>query len=124
MGRTGILTPVAELKPVHVSGSTVARATLHNEDEVARKDIREGDYVLVEKGGDVIPKIASVVKEKRPHHTHPWKMPSHCPVCGTPVERSDKEVAIRCPNEMGALHKALAEFCISSVNRDGYRTFG
>lgn len=101
VGRTGILTPVAELEPVHVSGSTVARATLHNEDEVARKDIREGDYVLVEKGGDVIPKIASVVMQKRPAHTHPWKMPSHCPVCGTPVERSEKEVAVRCPNQMG-----------------------
>ncbi len=98
VGRTGILTPVAELEPVFLAGSTISRATLHNEREVARKDIREGDYVVIAKGGDVIPQVIEVDKKRRPSHTHPWKMPSHCPVCATPVVRLEKEVAVRCPN--------------------------
>lgn len=98
VGRTGILTPVAELEPVFVAGSTIARATLHNEDEVRRKDIRIGDTVTIEKGGDVIPKVVSVDLSKRPAHTHPWKMPTHCPNCGTEVVKEPGEVALRCPN--------------------------
>lgn len=99
VGRTGILTPVAELEPVFLSGSTIARATLHNEEEIQRKDIRIGDIVTIEKGGDVIPKVVSVDTSKRLSHTHPWLMPTICPSCGSPVLRVSGEVAVRCPNE-------------------------
>jgi DNA ligase (NAD+) len=98
VGRTGTITPVAELAPVFLAGSTISRATLHNEEEIRRKDIREGDTVLIEKGGDVIPKIASVVTAKRPPGSKPFEMPSDCPVCGSPVSRSEEEVAVRCEN--------------------------
>jgi DNA ligase (NAD+) len=98
VGRTGKLTPVALLDPVLLAGSTVARATLHNEEEVARKDVREGDLVVIEKGGDVIPKVVRVVEDKRPPATQPWKAPSRCPVCGTPAVKAEGEVDRRCPN--------------------------
>ncbi len=98
LGRTGVLTPVAELKPVCVAGSTIARATLHNQEEVERKDIRIGDWVIIEKGGDVIPKIVSVDHKRRSKDSHPWKMPRYCPSCGTSVVHSKEEVAVRCPN--------------------------
>jgi DNA ligase (NAD+) len=98
VGRSGVLTPVAELTPISLAGSTISRATLHNEDEVARKDIRVGDFVLIEKGGDVIPKVVSVELKKRPNVAKPWHMPHKCPVCGTPVIRVEGEVAVRCPN--------------------------
>lgn len=99
VGRTGVLTPVAELEPVFVAGSTISRATLHNEDEVKRKDIRVGDAVFIEKGGDVIPKVVEVNLAKRPPNTHPWKMPTHCPACGSALVKSEEEVAVRCPNQ-------------------------
>lgn len=98
VGRTGVLTPVAELEPVFLAGSTIARATLHNEDEIQRKDIRIHDTVTIEKGGDVIPKVVEVDFSKRPADSYQWKMPDHCPNCGTPVERVEGEVAVRCPN--------------------------
>jgi len=98
VGRTGVLTPVAELRAVFLAGSTIARATLHNEEEVERKDIRVGDHVVIEKGGDVIPKVSFVLTEKRTGKELPWKMPSHCPACASPVERLAGEVAVRCPN--------------------------
>ncbi len=98
IGRTGIATPVAELEPVVVGGSTVRRATLHNLDEIRRKDIREGDTVIVEKGGDVIPKVAAVVLERRPRRSRPWEFPAECPVCGTALVRDEEEVAYRCVN--------------------------
>jgi DNA ligase (NAD+) len=98
VGRTGKLTPVAHLVPVFVAGSTVSRATLHNEEEVARKDVRTGDTVLIEKGGDVIPKIVQVVLAKRPGGTTPWTPPKHCPVCGTEVVKPEGEVDRRCIN--------------------------
>lgn len=107
VGRTGVLTPVAELEPVFVAGSTIARATLHNEDEVKRKDIRVGDCVFIEKGGDVIPKVVEVNRAKRPAGTHAWKMPTHCPACKTPVQRSEEEVALRCPNRTGCPAQGL-----------------
>jgi DNA ligase (NAD+) len=107
VGRTGVLTPVAELEPVLVAGSTISRATLHNEDEVARKDIRVGDYVFIEKGGDVIPKVVQVNVAKRPHHARPWKMPEHCPVCGSKVVKDLSEVAKRCPNKTGCSAQGL-----------------
>ena len=98
VGRTGRLTPVAALEPVEVSGSTVARATLHNEDEVARKDVRVGDTVFIEKGGDVIPKVVAVIPGLRPSGTAPWEPPSRCPACGEPVVKDPDEVARRCVN--------------------------
>lgn len=98
VGRTGILTPVAELEPTFLAGSTISRATLHNEEEIQRKDIRVGDTVLIEKGGDVIPKVVSVDLTKRPVNSIPWKMPTQCPACGTTVVKVEEEVAVRCPN--------------------------
>ena len=98
VGRTGAITPVAEFDPVHIGGSTVRRATLHNYDEVARKDIRVGDTVFVEKGGDVIPKVTGVVMEERPSKSRPLAIPHACPICGEPVHRFESEVAIRCSN--------------------------
>jgi DNA ligase (NAD+) len=99
VGRTGTITPVADLEPVWVAGSTVSRSTLHNYEEVARKDVRVGDTVLVEKGGDVIPKVTGVVEELRPPGTRPIVPPDHCPVCSEPVHRFEGEVAIRCANQ-------------------------
>ena len=96
VGRTGALTPVAELEPVTVAGSVVARATLHNEDEVRRKDVRVGDTVIVHKAGDVIPEIVGPVLSLRPADAQPWEMPTTCPSCGSPVVRDEVEVVIRC----------------------------
>ena len=98
VGRTGVLTPVAELDPVILSGSTIARATLHNQDEVARKDIRVGDTVLIEKGGDVIPKVVQVDFSKRSGEAKAWTMPKHCPICKEAVIHKEGEAAVRCPN--------------------------
>ena len=96
VGRTGKLTPVAELDPVRVAGSTVARATLHNEDEVRRKDVRVGDTVIVRKAGDVIPEILGPVLSLRPADAQPWEMPRVCPSCQSPVVREEGEVDYRC----------------------------
>jgi len=98
VGRTGALTPVADLDPVKLAGSTVSRATLHNADEVARLDVRVGDLVWVAKGGDVIPKVVAVDPDGRPPGTTPFRMPERCPACGTPAVREPGEVVIRCPN--------------------------
>lgn len=98
VGRTGVLTPVAELEPVLLAGTTVARATLHNQDEIARKDIRVGDFVLVEKAGEVIPAVIEVNLKRRPHGCVAYKMPDKCPVCGTATIQLEDEVATRCPN--------------------------
>ena len=98
VGRTGVLTPVAELEPVLLAGSTVARATLHNRDEIARKDIRVGDYVYVEKAGEVIPAVVGVNAARRAPECVPYTFPSRCPSCGTAVVQAEGEVALRCPN--------------------------
>ena len=98
VGRSGVLTPVAELEPVFLAGSTIARATLHNQDEVTRKDIRVGDTVVIEKGGDVIPKVVRVDFKMRPKETHAWHMPKHCPICKAEVVHQEGEAAFRCPN--------------------------
>ncbi len=98
VGRTGALTPVAELEPVFVSGSTVARATLHNEEEVARKDIRIGDWVFVEKAGEVIPAVVGVDTEARTGDEQPFVMPTRCPSCGSEVFRDPELTAVRCIN--------------------------
>ncbi|MBN2169612.1 MAG: NAD-dependent DNA ligase LigA [Actinobacteria bacterium] len=98
VGRTGALTPVAVLEPVKVAGSTVSHATLHNEDEVKRKDVRIGDMVLIHKAGDVIPEIVKVIKGDRKGDEKPFEMPDHCPVCGSLAERLEGEAATRCTN--------------------------
>jgi DNA ligase (NAD+) len=98
VGRIGTITPVAELEPVFLAGSTISRATLHNADEIKRKEIREGDYVKIEKGGDVIPKIVEVVPEKRSKDSKPFRMPGKCPVCGTELERPEGEANYFCIN--------------------------
>jgi len=98
VGRTGVLTPVADLEPVTVAGSTVSRATLHNEDDIQRKDIRIGDTVWIEKAGEVIPAVVEVNKAARSGKEKAFKMPGRCPVCGGPVTRPEGEVAVRCEN--------------------------
>ncbi|MBS0622761.1 MAG: NAD-dependent DNA ligase LigA [Verrucomicrobia bacterium] len=112
VGRTGVLTPVAELEPTELAGSTISRATLHNAEEIARKDIRPGDTVIIEKGGDVIPKVTSVCLDQRPLGTKIWQMPYQCPSCHTPVEHKEGEVAIRCPNHLcpAQRHRTLLHF--------------
>lgn len=98
VGRTGVLTPVAELAPVQLAGTTVSRATLHNADEIARKDVRIGDTVIVEKAGEIIPAVVGVNLEKRPPQSVPYRFPTQCPECGTEAIRLPGEVAWRCPN--------------------------
>jgi len=97
VGRTGALNPWAELEPVQVGGVTVSTATLHNEEDINRKDIREGDLVIVQRAGDVIPQVVGPAGEHRPG-TKPWKMPTHCPLCGAEVVKPEGEVKHRCPN--------------------------
>ena len=96
VGRTGVLTPVAEFDPVVVAGSTIARATLHNLDEIRRKNVRVGDTIVVHKAGDVIPEVVGPVLELRPADATEFHMPTHCPSCGSPVVREEGEVAFRC----------------------------
>ncbi len=98
VGRTGVLTPVAHFDPVRLAGTVVRRATLHNYEDLARKDVRVGDTVAVEKGGDVIPKITRVETGRRPAGSLPFRMPGRCPVCGQPVSAEEGEVAVRCVN--------------------------
>ncbi len=96
VGRTGALTPVARLKPVFVGGATLSNATLHNMDEVKRKDIRVGDTVIIRRAGDVIPEVVRVIEAKRPPNTHPLRLIKHCPVCGSDVIKLETEAAARC----------------------------
>lgn len=98
IGRTGAATPVAELRPVLVAGSMVSRATLHNEDEIARKDIRVGDTVIIQKAGDVIPEVLEVLKNLRPRNSRKFRFPEICPLCESKLERNEGEAAWRCPN--------------------------
>jgi DNA ligase (NAD+) len=98
IGRTGAATPYAVLDPVFVGGSTVSMATLHNPEDLARKDIREGDTVIVEKAGDVIPRVVGPVISKRPDRSQPWQMPTACPVCGSTLIKPEEEVVWRCEN--------------------------
>jgi DNA ligase (NAD+) len=98
VGRTGAITPVAHVEPVRVGGVTVSNVTLHNEDEVRRKDVRVGDMVWVRRAGDVIPELVAPILEQRPKGTRKFKMPARCPVCGTPLERIEGEAVTRCPN--------------------------
>src|SRR5262249_9575307 len=97
VGRTGAVTPYAVLEPVLLAGSTISMATLHNADDIARKDLREGDRVLVEKGGDVIPKVVKPILP-HPEGSRPWRMPETCPVCDSALHRDEEEVVWRCDN--------------------------
>jgi DNA ligase (NAD+) len=98
VGKTGALTPAAKLEPVELAGVTVSNVSLHNEDEVRRKDVRVGDTVLIERAGDVIPYLVQVVASKRPDGTQPFEMPRECPACGAPAERPEGEAIWRCTN--------------------------
>ncbi len=125
VGRTGTLTPVAVVEPVQLAGTTVTRATLHNEDEVRRKDIRVGDTVLMEKGGDIIPKVVKVITEKRTGREKAFRMPARCPACGARVERLEGEVAHRCTNVgcPAQLKEQLAHFAArGAMDIDGLGT--
>jgi len=112
VGRTGAITPMAVMAPVEVGGVTVSRATLHNEDEVARKDVRVGDTILVQRAGDVIPEVVKVIIEERPKGTEPFRMPTNCPVCGTALVKPEGEKVTRCPNPdcFGALTRGIMHF--------------
>ncbi len=112
VGRTGVLTPVAILEPVKVAGATITHATLHNEQEIANKDIRIGDTIVLERAGDVIPKINDVLKEKRKGNEVAFQFPDLCPTCNTPVQRSETEVAVRCVNAgcSAQLKRRIAHF--------------
>src|SRR5690606_33726196 len=96
VGRTGAITPVARLEPVEVGGVTVTNATLHNEDEIRRKDVRIGDTVIVRRAGDVIPEVVAPVLDLRPEHTQQFIFPTECPVCGSAIERPEDEAIARC----------------------------
>ena len=122
VGRTGAVTPFAVLEPIVVSGSTVSMATLHNAEDVARKDIREGDTVLVEKAGDVIPRVVGPVLSLRPPDAEPWQMPATCPQCGAALHRAEGEVVWRCENTScpAKLQRGLEHFASrSAMNIEG-----
>ena len=113
VGRTGVLTPVAHFDPVVLAGTTVKRATLHNYEDLARKDVRIGDTVVVDKGGEIIPRVIRVLPEKRPEDSVPYAIPERCPVCGDPIARDPGEVAARCVNPAcpAVVREALRHFC-------------
>jgi DNA ligase (NAD+) len=123
VGRTGALTPVARLKPVFVGGVTVSNATLHNMDEIERKDVRIGDFVIVRRAGDVIPEVASVILERRPAGAAPIVMPTHCPVCGSEVQRPEGEAVARCSGGLycpAQVKEAIKHFASrKALNIDG-----
>jgi DNA ligase (NAD+) len=122
VGRTGAVTPYAELEPVFLAGSTVSMATLHNAEDVARKDLREGDTVVVEKGGDVIPKVVAPVLDLRPADAQPWVMPTVCPECGSTLRRDEDEVVWRCENTScpARLRRSLEHYASrSAMNIEG-----
>ena len=122
VGRTGVLTPRAIVAPVHLAGTTVTAATLHNQDFISQKDIRIGDTVKIRKAGEIIPEILEVVKEKRPEGTTPYFLPDRCPVCGAPVERDEDGAAMRCTGAEcpAQLSRNLAHFVSrEAMNIDG-----
>jgi len=122
VGRTGAVTPYAELVPVLLAGSTISMATLHNAEDVARKDVRDGDTVIIEKGGDVIPKVVAPVLSLRPPHAKPFVMPADCPECGSALHRDEEEVVWRCENTScpARLRRSLEHFASrTAMNIEG-----
>jgi DNA ligase (NAD+) len=119
VGRTGALTPFAELEPITIGGVVVRRAGLHNEDEVARKDLREGDTVIVQRAGDVIPQVLGVVKERRPPGAQPWQMPDHCPDCNSLAVREEGQAVRRCTGGLICPAQAV-ERLIHFASRDAF----
>lgn len=114
VGRTGVLTPVAILRPARVAGSLVKRATLHNFDEIERKDVRVGDTIVLQKAGDIIPEVVEVLQKLRPAGAQKFARPKNCPVCDSRIERAEGEVAYRCPNRnCGAIHRENLEHFVS-----------
>ncbi len=123
LGRMGVVTPIANLEPVNIAGALVARATLHNIDEIKRKDIREGDYVNIERAGDVIPHVLSVIKEKRDESSKPYVFPVYCPSCKAKLVQKEGEVAIKCSNFyncQGVFIERLKHF----VSKDAFNIIG
>jgi len=123
VGRTGVITPTAVLEPILVAGSTISRATLHNQDYIDEKDIKIGDYVIIEKAGDVIPKVVRVIKEKRTGEEIEFKLPKNCPECGSVTIKYEEEVAIRCPNNncpAKAIRKIIHFVSRDAMNIDGF----
>jgi DNA ligase (NAD+) len=108
VGKTGVLSPVAEVEPVMVSGTTVSNVMLHNQDEIDRQDIRLGDMVVIEKAGEIIPQVTRVLKERRSGDQQPYRLPKQCPICDSPVSRTDDQVAIRCNNQHCPARKRAA----------------
>jgi DNA ligase (NAD+) len=124
VGRTGAVTPYAVLEPVFVAGSTISMATLHNAEDIARKDVREGDTVVIEKAGDVIPKVVAPIASLRPADAVPWVMPTTCPECGSTLRRDEEEVVWRCENSScpARLRRSLEHFASrSAMNIEGAR---
>ena len=122
VGRTGALTPVAHLRPVRVAGTTVSRATLHNADEIKRKDVRVGDTVVVRKAGDIIPEVIRVLPNLRPQSSKPFHMPKKCPICGSPVEKDEKGIVMRCTNSECFVREQ--QRILYAVSRSGFAIDG
>ncbi len=125
VGRTGAITPVARLEPIFVGGVTVTNATLHNEDEVRRKDVHSGDTVIVRRAGDVIPEIVSVIAERRPENAKAFVMPTRCPVCDSDIEKLEGEAVARCTGGLyceAQRKEAIKALCFAP--RNGYRRSG
>lgn len=123
VGRTGVVTPVAQLEPVFLAGSTISRATLHNEDYIAQKEIMIGDTVIIEKAGEVIPAVVAVDKTKRDGNERAFAFPDLCPECGTPLIRLEGEAAVRCPNTLHCPAQ-VREGIIHFASRDGMNIDG
>lgn len=122
VGRTGALTPVAHLVPVRVAGTTVSRATLHNADEVRRKDVRVGDTVIIRKAGDIIPEVVQVLQNLRPKQSVPFTMPTTCPICGSKVEKDEEGVVVRCTNSQCFVREQ--QQILYAVGRSGFNIDG